>query len=64
MLISGGLGIIGAVIMVLVILGVNSGLDPHGVFGTAAMIVVVIGVHQILAGLSYRRDAKKDSSRS
>jgi hypothetical protein len=64
MVISGGLGVLGAVVMILVALGIGSGLDVHGVFGTAAMIVVVIGVHQILAGIGYHRDAAKSAAQS
>lgn len=64
MVISGGLGVIGAVILVLVAVGLGNDLDPHGVFGTAAMIVVCIGVHQILAGIGYRRDVTKSAAQS
>lgn len=63
MVISGGVGVLGAVILVALTLGVGDGLDVHGVYGTAAMIVVVLGVHLLLAGLGYRRDARSTAER-
>ncbi|WP_291279667.1 hypothetical protein [Galactobacter sp.] len=64
MVISGALGIIGAVVLVLVSVALGSNLDPHGIFGTAAMIVVCIGVHQVLAAIGYRRDVNKSAEQS
>lgn len=62
--ISGGLALLGAVILVLVCVGIGDDLDAHGVFGTSAMIIVVLGVHQLLAAIGYRRDASKTTERS
>lgn len=57
--ISGGVGILGAVILVAVAAGMGTRVDVHGVFGTLAMIVAVLGVHLVLAGLGYRHDAAR-----
>lgn len=62
-IISGGVGVLGAIILVAVTVGIGDGLDVHGVYGTAAMIVVVLGVHLVLAGLGYRRDGKGASTK-
>lgn len=56
---TGGIGVLGGIILVLVAVGMGSGIDAHGIFGTIAMIVVLMGVHLIIAGLSYRSDSRK-----
>lgn len=56
---SGGIGVLGGIVLVLVAIGMGADIDAHGIFGTSAMIVVLLGVHLVLAGLSYRMDARK-----
>lgn len=56
---SGGISALGGIILVLVAVGMGQRIDAHGIFGTSAMIVVVMGVHLIIAGLSYRSEARR-----
>lgn len=58
MVISGGVGVLGAVILIAVAVGAGAKLDAHQVYGTLAMIVALLGVHLVIAGLGYRHDAR------
>lgn len=59
MIISGGIGVLGAIILVWVALGMGNKIDIHSIFGTLAMIVALLGAHLIIAGLGYRHDARE-----
>lgn len=56
LVISGGVGVIGAVI-----LAIAHDTDAHGVMGIAGMIAAVFAVLHIIGGLGYRHDAKAEA---
>ncbi|MDR2256354.1 MAG: hypothetical protein LBE25_10205 [Arthrobacter sp.] len=58
MVISGGIGVLGAIVLVWLAVGLGNRIDIHSIFGTLAMIVALLGAHLIIAGLGYRHDAR------
>ncbi len=52
--ISGGLGVIGGIIMVFMTTS-----DAHGVFGMASMITALIAVHLLISAVGYMQDQRR-----